>query len=117
MGEVIIAILMLLGSFGGGFVIGKNKADRQHDKAVLELLETSKVERLQMVSRLDSLKEINNKTIDLLEFSKGEEAKINAKLDSLERLPKKVDTLILVSKDIYANTDTIKNELRQFIGK
>lgn len=103
MGEVIIAIIILLGSFGGGFSIGKNNSDKKHDRAVLSLIEKQKEQSDKMYLKLDSLKNIPAK-IDT----------VRIKVDSLIY---KTDTLILMNKDIYANTDTIKNELRQFILK
>ena len=103
MGEVIVAILVILGSFGGGFVIGKNKADAKHDKAILSLLDEQKEQSKVMYLKLDSLKNLP--------------AKVDTVRIVVDRVEHKTDTLILISRDVYANTDTIKNELRQFIGK
>lgn len=103
MGTTIISILILLGSFGGGFVIGKNKADAKHDKAILSLLEQQKEQSKVMYLKLDSLRNLP--------------AKIDTVLVKVDSLIYKTDTLILMNKDIYANTDTIKNELRRFVGK
>ena len=103
MGTTIISILILLGSFGGGFVIGKNKADAKYDKVVLSLLEEQKEQSNVMYLKLDSLKNLP--------------AKIKIVTVKVDSLIYKTDTLILMNKDIYQNTDTIKNELRRFVKK
>ena len=103
MGTTIISILILLGSFGGGFVIGKNKADAKHNKAILSLLDEQKEQSKAMYLKLDSLKNLP--------------AKIKIVTVKVDSLIYKTDTLILMNKDIYANTDTIKNELRRFVKK
>lgn len=103
MGTAIISILILLGSFGGGFVIGKNKADAKHDKAILSLLDEQKEQSQVMYLKLDSLKNLP--------------AKIDTVRLVVDRVEYKTDTLILMNKDIYANTDTIKNELRRFVRR
>ena len=99
MGEVIVAILVILGSFGGGLKIGKDRADKKHDKVVLSLLEEQKIKSNAMYSKLDSLKNLP--------------AKVDTVRLTIDRVEYKTDTLILMNKDIYANTDTIKIELRQ----
>ena len=103
MGEVIIAILILLGSFGGGFKLGKDRSDKKHDKVVLSLLEEQKEQSKVMYLKLDSLKNLP--------------AKIKIVTVKVDSLIYKTDTLILMNKDIYQNTDTIKNELRRFVKK
>lgn len=103
MGEVIVAILILLGSFGGGIFVGKTKADKKHDKVVLSLLEQSKEKSDKMYIKLDSLKNLP--------------AKVDTVRLVVDRVEYKTDTLILIGIDVLANTDTIKSELREFVGK
>ena len=95
-----IAILISLGvSFGGGLWLGSSKEKSRTSV----LIEQSKVEIDKVSLKLDSLRNVP------------------AKLDSVTSLliiiEFKTDTLILMNKDIYQNTDTIKKELRQFIKK
>jgi hypothetical protein len=103
MTELILAVLISIGVFGGGFFVGQNKADKEHDKVVLSLIEESKEQNDRMYTKLDSLKHLPSK-IDTVRFA-------------VDRVEYKTDTLILISKEVFANTDTIKNELRQYINK
>lgn len=112
-----IAILISLGvTFGGGFLLGTSK---QKTKTEL-IIEQSKLEIDKVSLKLDSLKRVPaqlDSVTSLLVSSRAELSNVSLKLDSLQNLPVKVDTLILMNKDIYQNTDTIKKELRQFIKK
>ena len=95
-----IAILISLGvTFGGGFLLGTSK---QKTKTEL-IIEQSKVEIDKVSLKLDSLKNVPAKIDTIIEIQKVIEFK--------------TDNLILINKDIYQNTDTIKKELRQFIKK
>ncbi len=95
-----IAILISLGvTFGGGFWLGTSK---QKTKTEL-IIEQSKVEIDKVSLKLDSLKNVP--------------AQIDTVIQIQKVIEFKTDTLILMNKDIYQNTDTIKKELRQFINK
>ena len=116
MGTTIAILISLTLSFGGGLWLGKSK---QKKKTEL-IIEQSKVEIDKVSLKLDSLKNVPAKLDSvtlLLIHSRAELSNVSLKLDSLQNLPVKVDTLILINKDIYQNTDTIKKELRQFIKK
>lgn len=96
----IIALLISLGvSFGGGYYVGTS---RQKAKTDL-LIEQSKIEIDKVSLKLDSLKNVP--------------AKIDTVILRQIEIVHRVDTLILLNKDIYQNTDTIKRELRHFIKK
>ena len=93
-----IAILISLGvTFGGGFWLGTSK---QKTKTEL-IIEQSKVEIDKVSLKLDSLRNVP--------------AQIDTVIQIQKVIEFKTDTLILMNKDIYQNTDTIKKELRQFI--
>ena len=93
-----IAILISLGvTFGGGFWLGTSK---QKTKTEL-IIEQSKVEIDKVSLKLDSLRSVP--------------AQIDTVIQIQKVIEFKTDTLILMNKDIYQNTDTIKKELRQFI--
>ena len=95
-----IAILISLGvTFGGGFWLGTSK---QKTKTEL-IIEQSKVEIDKVSLKLDSLRNVP--------------AQIDTVIQIQKVIEFKTDTLILMNKDIYQNTDTIKKELRQFIKK
>lgn len=95
-----IAVLISLGvSFGGGYYVG---ASRQKAKTDL-LIEQSKIEIDKVSLKLDSLRNVP--------------AKIDTVVLRQIEIVHRVDTLILLNKDIYQNTDTIKKELRQFVNK
>lgn len=95
-----IAILISLGvTFGGGFWLGTAK---QKTKTEL-IIEQSKVEIDKVSLKLDSLRNVP--------------AQIDTVIQIQKVIEFKTDTLILMNKDIYQNTDTIKKELRQFIKK
>ena len=95
-----IAILISLGvTFGGGFWLGTSK---QKTKTEL-IIEQSKVEIDKVSLKLDSLRNVP--------------AQIDTVIQIQKIIEFKTDTLILMNKDIYQNTDTIKKELRQFINK
>jgi len=111
----LTAILISLAlSFGGGYYVGTTKQKARSDV----LIEQSKLEIDKVSIKLDSLRNVPaqlDSVTSLLISSRAELSNVSLKLDSLQKLPKKVDTLILVNKDIYLNTDTIKKELRHFI--
>lgn len=116
MSTAIAILISLTLSFGGGLWLGsKNEKNRSSI-----LIEQSKIEIDKVSLKLDSLKrvpaQLDSVTL-LLIHSRAELSNVSLKLDSLQNLPVKVDTLILINKDIYQNTDTIKKELRQFIKK
>ena len=93
-----IAILISLGvTFGGGFWLGTSK---QKTKTEL-IIEQSKLEIDKVSLKLDSLRNVP--------------AQIDTVIQIQKVIEFKTDTLILMNKDIYQNTDTIKKELRQFI--
>lgn len=95
-----IAILISLGvTFGGGFWLGTSK---QKTKTEL-IIEQSKLEIDKVSLKLDSLRNVP--------------AQIDTVIQIQKVIEWKTDTLILMNKDIYQNTDTIKKELRQFIKK
>lgn len=95
-----IAILISLGvTFGGGFWLGTAKEKTRTSV----LIEQSKVEIDKVSLKLDSLKNVP--------------AQIDTVIQIQKIIEFKTDTLILMNKDIYQNTDTIKKELRQFIKK
>ncbi len=98
--SAIIAVLISLGvSFGGGYYVGTSKQKARSDV----LIEQSKLEIDKVILKLDSLRNVPAK-IDTV---------ILRQIETVHR----VDTPILLNKDIYQNTDTIKNELRNFIKK
>lgn len=116
MSTTIAILISLTLSFGGGLLLGSKKEKARTSV----LIEQSKVEIDKVSLKLDSLKNVPAKLDSvtlLLIHSRAELSNVSLKLDSLQNLPVKVDTLILVNKDIYQNTDTIKKELRQFIKK
>lgn len=95
-----IVILISLGvTFGGGFWLGTAK---QKTKTEL-IIEQSKIEIDKVSLKLDSLRNVP--------------AKIDTVILRQIEIVHRVDTLILLNKDIYQNTDTIKKELRQFVNK
>ncbi len=99
MNTTIIILISLTLSFGGGLWLGTAK---QKTKTEL-IIEQSKIEIDKISLKLDSLKNVPAKIDTVIEIQKVIEFKN--------------DTLILMNKDIYQNTDTIKQELRQFIKK
>ena len=98
--SAIIAVLISLGvSFGGGYWVGTSKQKVRSDL----LIEQSKIEIDKVSLKLDSLKNVP--------------AKIDTVILRQIEIVHRVDTLILLNKDIYQNTDTIKNELRNYVRK
>lgn len=117
--STIIAILISVGvSFGGGYLVGGKLQKNKARKEVRRLMVENKQNVEKLLVRVDSLKrvpaQLDSVTL-LLINSRAELSNVSLKLDSLQKLPEKVDTLILVNKDIYLNTDTIKNELREYV--
>ena len=116
MSTAIAILISLTLSFGGGIWLGTAKGKARTSV----LIEQSKLEIDKVSLKLDSLRNVPAKldsVTSLLISSRAELSNVSLKLDSLRNLPVKVDTLILINKDIYQNTDTIKKELRQFIKK
>ncbi len=99
MSAAIAVLISLSVSFGGGYYVG---ASRQKAKTDL-LIEQSKIEIDKVSLKLDSLRNVP--------------AKIDTVILRQIEIVHRVDTLILLNKDIYQNTDTIKKELRQFVNK
>ena len=99
MSTAIAILISLTLSFGGGIWLGTAK-----EKARTSILiEQSKVEIDKVSLKLDSLRNVP--------------AQIDTVIQIQKIIEFKTDTLILINKDIYQNTDTIKKELRRFIKK
>ena len=99
MSTAIAILISLTLSFGGGYYVGTS---RQKAKTDL-LIKQSKIEIDKVSLKLDSLKNVP--------------AKIDTVILRQIEIVHRVDTLILLNKDIYQNTDTIKNELRDYVRK
>ena len=114
MSTAIAIFISLTLTFGGGYWLGKSKQKTKTE----QIIEQSKIEIDKVFLKLDSLRNVPaqlDSVTSLLIRSRVKLNNVSLKLDSLQKLPVKVDTLILINKDIYQNTDTIKKELRQFI--
>ena len=99
MSTAIAILISLTLSFGGGLWLGTAKEKARTSV----LIEQSKLEIDKVSLKLDSLRNVP--------------AQIDTVIQIQKVIEFKTDTLILINKDIYQNTDTIKKELRQFIKK
>lgn len=112
MSSILVALLIALGSFGGGVAVGVSQQKKKCNKELTEIVKESNLRTIEMLAKIDSLQgyadTLNLKADSLLRNT----AVLNDKLDSLQNLPPKVDTLIFTSKEILLNTDTIKKDVR-----
>lgn len=104
MGEIIVALVLILGGAYGG-------SQYQKDKCNEELQEVIEINN----NRLDSVKVNLSTANSKLDSLKSLPAKVDTVIIKQDKIIEKTDTLILMNKDILLNTDTIKNELRKHV--
>lgn len=99
MEAVVIGIIALALSFGGGTFLGYSKAKKHSDKIILQIHEDQQVNNARMTAKLDSLQSLP--------------AKVDTVIVNTELIIERTDTLILTNKKILDNTEVIKADVRE----
>jgi len=98
MSSILIALLIALGSFGGGVAVGVSQQKKKCDKTVIELLTDAQAVQTEMNAKIDSLQNLP--------------AKVDTVIEVVKEIEYKTDTLILIAKETLLNTDSIKSDVR-----
>ena len=89
--------------FGGGAWLGTSHQKKKCDAEVVNLLTEAQKVQGEMLAKVDSLQNLP--------------AQVDTLIIHTETIIEKADTLILIAKDTYLNTDTIKKEMREFFNE
>lgn len=101
--DIIAGFIFFALTFGGGYFTGQYRQKQLSKNEVAELVRENQIKIDQLQIRIDSLRSVP--------------AKIDTIVKYIPKIVERTDTLILISKDTYLNTDTIKLELRDFYNE
>ncbi len=106
--DIIVGLLIGILGFSGGYIY--NNKTKNNEIKEITVDSNNKLDIAN--NKIDSLNYIVKQGNTLLKESK---IKIDSLLNVTPIIIEKTDTLILINKSILNNTDTIKNEMREYI--